>query len=130
MREHKENPWRIELVVKNASFGDLLTLKRALSLRVSGVKQLKQRSFRKGVALFEFQSRKSAAQIAESLYEQKFKKFSLEIEDVSSKTLTVSLEKLEKTVPKPRTAKRPPPPPPASHYPAGGKTPDKNRAAK
>lgn len=84
---------RIEIVVKNASFGDLLALKRALNTRVGGVKQLRQRSFKKGVALFELQSRKTAEEIAEGLYEQKFKKFRLDIVDVSGKTLTVRLEK-------------------------------------
>jgi len=60
---------------------------------VGGVKQLRQRSFKKGVALFELQSRKTAEEIAEGLYEQKFKKFRLDIVDVSGKTLTVRLEK-------------------------------------
>ena len=81
------------IIVKNASFGDLLALKRALNTRVGGVKQLQQRSFRKGVALFELQSRKTAEEIAEGLYEQKFRKFNLDIEDISGKTLTVRLQK-------------------------------------
>jgi hypothetical protein len=84
---------RIELVVKNASFGDLLAFKQALTRNVGGVKQVRQRSFKKGVALFELQTRKSAEQIAESLFKVKFQKFSLDIEDVSAKALTVSLRK-------------------------------------
>ncbi|MCZ6557910.1 MAG: hypothetical protein O7A69_09060 [SAR324 cluster bacterium] len=89
----KNEGGRIELVVKNASFGDLLALKRALSVGVGGVSSLRQRSYKNKVALFELQTRKTAGEIAEGLYEQQFKKFELEIEDVSAKTLTVSLTK-------------------------------------
>lgn len=87
----KSQGGRIEIVVRNARFGDLLALKRALNIRVGGIKQLRQRSFRKGVALFELQSRKTTEEIAEGIYLQKFQKFSVEIEDISSKTLTLKL---------------------------------------
>ena len=92
----KSQGGRIEIVVKNARFGDLLALKRALNISVGGVKQLRQRSFKKGVALFELQSRKTAEQLAEGIYAQKFQKFSVEIEDISSKKLVLKLEPNQK----------------------------------
>ena len=89
----KSQGGRIEIVVRNARFGDLIVLKRALNIQVGGVKQLRQRSFNKGVALFELHSRKTPEEIAEGLYAQKFKKFSIEIEKVSGKRLTLKLER-------------------------------------
>ena len=84
---------RIDLVVKNISFGDLLVLRRALGTEIAGVKQVTQRSFKKGVALIELKARGTTEEIAESLYTTEFAKFSLEVEDISGKRLTVSLVK-------------------------------------
>ncbi len=84
---------RIELIVKNASFRDWLVLKRTLGGQISGVKKVIPRSYRKRVALLELMARNSAEEIAESLVEVNFGKFTLEIEDVTSKKLTVSVVK-------------------------------------
>ncbi len=91
--KEKNEGGRIELVVKNASYGDLIALKRALNMGVGGVTGLQQRSYKNRTALFELQTRKTAGEIAEGLYEQKFKKFTLDIQDVSAKTLTVSVSR-------------------------------------
>ena len=84
---------RIDLVVKNVSFGDLLVLRRALGTEISGVKQVIQRSYSKGVALIELKARATTEEVAESLYTAEFAKFSLEVVDISGKKLTVSLVK-------------------------------------
>ena len=84
---------RIDLVVKNVSFGDLLVLRRALGTEISGVKQVTQRSFKQGVALIELKARGTTEEVAESLYTTEFAKFSLEVEDISGKKLTGSLVK-------------------------------------
>lgn len=87
---------RIEIVIINAGFGDLLAIKRALNTRVGGVKQLRQRYFKNGVALFELQSRKNTGEIAEGLYSQRFKKFSLKVQKITGKKLTLKLERKSK----------------------------------
>ena len=84
---------RIDLVVKNVSFGDLLVIRRALGTEISGVKKVTQRSFSKGVALIELKARATTEEVAESLYTTEFAKFSLEVIDISGKKLTVSLVK-------------------------------------
>lgn len=89
----KNEGGRIEIVVKNVQFGQLLTIRRALGTEVSGVKKVQQRSFKKGVALIEVLTRKSAQDVAESLFEVQFPKFTLEIEDVSANKLVVSVSK-------------------------------------
>ena len=84
---------RIEMVVKNAGFGDVLTLRRALGNEVKGVKKVRQKSFSDGVALLEVESRDGPDRLAESLYDAQFDGFKLKIEDVTATTLTVSLVK-------------------------------------
>jgi hypothetical protein len=82
---------RYEIVVKNISFGDLLAFRRALGNQVRGVKQVTQRSYTDGVALIEIQSKDKLDAIAESLYNVKFEKFKLEIEDMKSNRMTVNV---------------------------------------
>lgn len=81
----------IEIVVKNISFGNLLSFRRQLANTVKGVKQVNQRSYTDGTALLEVQSRDTAERLAESLYNTKFDKLKVEIEDVKSNRMTVSV---------------------------------------
>lgn len=80
---------RIELVVENVSFGELLSLRRTLSNTVRGVQQVQQRSYSDGVALLEVTSRDSVDRLAESLYTARFDGFRLDVADVTQNRLTV-----------------------------------------
>jgi hypothetical protein len=84
---------RVELVVRNASFGDLVALRRSLSNTVRGVKKVTQRSFSQGTALLELETRDSADRVAEALNDAKFEGFGLEIVDVTATSLIVNLKK-------------------------------------
>jgi hypothetical protein len=84
---------RVELVVRNATFGDLVTLRRSISNGVRGVKKVTQRSFSKGTALLELETRDPADRVAESLAEVKFEGFGLEIVDVTPTSLIVNMKK-------------------------------------
>ena len=84
---------RIEMIVKGATFGDVMTLRKALSNEVKGIKKVRQKSFSGGVALLELESKDAPDRLAESLYMTDFGGFKLEIQDVSGSTLTVSLKK-------------------------------------
>jgi hypothetical protein len=84
---------RIEMVVRNASFGDLMVLRRALGNTVKGVRSVRQKSYGEGVALLELESRDAPDRLAESLHDASFDGFRLTIEDVSSNTLTVNMVK-------------------------------------
>ena len=83
---------RVEIVVRNISFGNLLAFRQALGTRVKGVKQVNQRSFSDGVALLEVQSKDPIERLAESLYNTKFEKFTVDIENVQSNRMTVSVK--------------------------------------
>jgi hypothetical protein len=82
---------RYEIVVKNISYGDLLAFRRALGNQVRGVKQVTQRSYTDGVALIEVQSKDRLESLAEALYNTKFDKFKVDIEDVKSNRMIVSV---------------------------------------
>ena len=82
---------RIEIVVKNITFGNLLAFRQALGTQVKGVKQVTQRSYSDGVALLEVQSRDPIERVAESLYNTKFDKFKVDIEDVKSNRMTIKV---------------------------------------
>lgn len=84
---------RIEMIVKGASYGDLIELRKALSNTIKGIKKVQQKSYSGGVALLELTSRESPDRLAESLYLADFGFFKLEIQDVTASTLTVSLKK-------------------------------------
>jgi hypothetical protein len=84
---------RIEMVVRNASFGDVVVLRRALGNTVKGVRSVRQKSYSDGVALLELESRDAPDRLAESLHDASFDGFRLTIEDVSSNTLTVNMVK-------------------------------------
>jgi hypothetical protein len=84
---------RVELIVKNAAFGDLLALRRALGNGVRGVKKVTQRSFSQGTALLELESKDPADRIAEAISETSFQGFTLEIVDVTPKSLIVTMKK-------------------------------------
>ena len=82
---------RIEVLVENISFGDLLAFRRALGNTVRGVKQVSQRSYSDGVALLEVLSRGNTDKLAEALYETEFEKFRLEIQNVSANRVTLNV---------------------------------------
>jgi hypothetical protein len=82
---------RYEIVVTNISFGDLQAFKRALGNQVRGVKQVTQRSYSERVALIEVQSKDRLEALAEQIYNTKFEKFKVEIEDIKSNRMTVSV---------------------------------------
>jgi hypothetical protein len=84
---------RIEMIVRNASFGEVVLLRRALGNTVKGVRSVRQKSYSEGVALLELESRDAPDRLAESLHDTRFDGFRLTIEDVSSNTLTVTLVK-------------------------------------
>ncbi|HKI98759.1 MAG TPA: hypothetical protein VKB51_09825 [bacterium] len=91
--KEKNEGQRIEMVVKNASFGDLLNLRRALGNTVKGVRKVSQKSYRNGVGMLELESRDPTDRLAESLYETDFGGYKLNIDDVTPTTLTVTLVK-------------------------------------
>ena len=91
--KEKNEGQRIEMVVKGASFGDVVNLRRALGNTVKGVRKVRQKSFNNGVALLELESKDSPDRLAESLYDAEFEGFKLTIEDVTASTLTVKLVK-------------------------------------
>ena len=68
-------------------------LRRALSNEVKGVSKVRQKSFSDGVALLEVESKDAPDRLAESLYQQDFGDFKLDIQDVTATTLTVQLRK-------------------------------------
>jgi hypothetical protein len=84
---------RIEMVVHNVTFGDVMNLRRALSNTVKGVRKVRQKSFGDGTAMLELESKDAPDRLAESLFETEFDGFKLQIEDVSATTLTVKLVK-------------------------------------
>jgi hypothetical protein len=84
---------RLELVIRNATFGDLVNLRKSLANNVRGVKRVTQRSFSKGIALLELETRDPSDRVAESLNEAKFEGFALEIVDVTPTSLIVNLKK-------------------------------------
>jgi hypothetical protein len=84
---------RIEMVVRGVSFGDLLTLRRALGNTVKGVRKVRQKSFSDGEALLELESKDPTDRLAESLFDTEFDGFKLTIVDVSATTLTVKMVK-------------------------------------
>jgi hypothetical protein len=84
---------RVELVVRNATFGDLVNLRRSLSNGVRGVKKVTQRSFSQGTAMLELETKDSSDRVAEALNDAKFEGFALEIVDVTSTSLIVNLKK-------------------------------------
>jgi hypothetical protein len=84
---------RIEMVVKNASYGDLINLRRSLSNTIKGVKKVRQKSYKDGVGLLELESKDPTDRLAESLYDQDLGGFKLNIDDVTATTLTVTLVK-------------------------------------
>lgn len=84
---------RVELVVRNASFGDLLNLRRSLANNVRGVKKVTQRSYSQGTALLELETKDTADRVAESLNDAKFEGFALEIVDVTPTSLIVNMKK-------------------------------------
>ncbi len=75
----------------NIPFKSVKELRRSLGNEVRGVKKVRMKSYSKGVALFELESRDSPARLAESLMETRFKGFSLEPEEITDTTLTVKL---------------------------------------
>ena len=90
--KEKSQGSRIEMVVKNASFGGVLKLRKALSNEVKGVQKVNQKSFSQGTALLEIISKDNSQRLAESLFTQEFDGFFLEIEDVSSTTMVVTMK--------------------------------------
>jgi hypothetical protein len=84
---------RVELTVRNASFADLINLRKSLANAVRGVKKVTQRSYSQGTALLELETRDSADRVAESLADAKFDGFALEIVDVTPTSLVVNLKK-------------------------------------
>ncbi|HEX7926780.1 MAG TPA: hypothetical protein VF678_04250 [bacterium] len=84
---------RMDLVVRNAAFGDLVSLRRSLSNNVRGVKKVTQRSFSQGTAMLELETKDTSDRVAESLNDTKFEGFSLEIVDVTPTSLIVNLKK-------------------------------------
>lgn len=91
--KEKNEGARIEIVVKNISFGNLIKFRRALSSEVGGVKKVKQRSYKKRVGLIELTSRKSAEELAEALFEPEFEKFRLDVESVTPNSVTLVVGK-------------------------------------
>lgn len=83
----------LELVVHNASFGDLMNLRRSLANNVRGVKKVTQRSYSKGTALLDLLTQDTSDRVAESLNDTKFDGFGLEIVDVTPTSLIVNLKK-------------------------------------
>jgi hypothetical protein len=84
---------RLEMTVRNTSFGDLVNLRRSLGNSVRGVKKVTQRSFSQGTAMLELETRDPAERVAESISETQFQGFSLEIVDVTSTSLIVNMKK-------------------------------------
>ena len=91
--KEKNEGQRIEMVVKGASFGDVLNLRRSLGNTVKGVRKVRQKSFTNGTALLELESKDPPDRLAESLYETEFDGFRLQIENVTATTLTVKMVK-------------------------------------
>ncbi|MDH5752780.1 MAG: hypothetical protein OEZ59_10245 [Deltaproteobacteria bacterium] len=91
--KEKQEGARLEMVVRNISFKDLVSLKRQLGSEVRGVKKVTQRSYKGGTALLELTSRDRPDKLAEALYEVEFDGFSLEVEDVTSSSLIVTFNK-------------------------------------
>ncbi len=84
---------RVDLVVRNTTFGDLVNLRKSLANNVRGVKKVTQRSFSEGTALLELETKDTADRVAESLNDAKFDGFTLEIVDVTATSLIVNLKK-------------------------------------
>lgn len=91
--KEKNEGRRIEMVVKNVSFGQLLSLRKALSNQVKGVRKVRQKSYSDRTALLEVETRDAPDRLAEYLFETQFDNFRLDIQDVSATTLTVKMEK-------------------------------------
>ncbi len=91
--KEKSEGRRIEMIVRNVSFGDVLALRKALANTVKGVRKVRQKSFSEGVALLELESQDPPDRLAESLFTTDFGGFRLDIQDVTATTLTVSLRK-------------------------------------
>ncbi|MBI3992787.1 MAG: hypothetical protein HY342_05910 [Candidatus Lambdaproteobacteria bacterium] len=82
---------RIEVVVNDASFTDVMALRDVLSSRTAGVRRVRQRSFRQGTGLLEVESFQDSGSLAEALHAMKFDGFRLEIMDVQDSRLTVKV---------------------------------------
>jgi hypothetical protein len=91
--KEKNEGQRIEMVVHNVSFGDLISLRRVLGNTVKGVRSVRQKSFGNGTALLELESKDAPDRLAESIYQTDFDGYKLSIEDVTATTLTVKLVK-------------------------------------
>lgn len=83
----------VEMTVRNATYGDLVNLRKSLTNTVRGVKKVTQRSFSQGTALLQIETKDSADRVAESLSDAKFDGFALEIVDVTPTSLVVNLKK-------------------------------------
>lgn len=91
--KEKNEGQRIEMIVRNISFGDVLQLRQTLANELRGVKKVRQKSYSKGVALLELESKERVDRLAEALYAIKFDGFKLDIQDVTATTLTVEVKK-------------------------------------
>ena len=84
---------RLEMIVRGASFSDLVKLRRSLGNGVKGVKKVTQRSFSQGTATLELDTKDTSERVAESISDTKFPDFSLEIVDVTPTSLIVTMKK-------------------------------------
>lgn len=91
--KEKTQGGRIELVLKNVSFGDLLKFRRILANEVKGVREVQQKSYSGGVALLEVTSKDPTDRLAESIFGTQFDGFELEVEDITATTMVLSLRK-------------------------------------
>ncbi len=82
---------RIEIVVQNISFGDLIEFRKVLGNSVRGVKQVTQRSYADGVALLEVRARTNAESLAEAIYQTRFEAFQVDIQNLSNNRVTVTI---------------------------------------
>lgn len=92
IRERSEGT-RVELVVQNASYGDLITFRRTLANAVKGVQKVQQRSFSEGTALLEVSTKDPPDRLAESLYTTRFPDFDIEILDVTAQSVVVQIKR-------------------------------------
>lgn len=91
IRERNEGG-RVELIVRNATYNDVLSLRRILSNEVGGVQQVTQRSFNQGEALLELNTIEPPDRLAEALLTTPME-FPLQVESVTRGGLIVAVQR-------------------------------------
>ena len=89
--QDKSQGSRMELVVTNATFAQMVGLRRALTSQVPGSKAVQQRSYKNNAGLIEFQTRKTSDQVAEGLMDIRFPDFKLVVERVERNKIIVKV---------------------------------------